>query len=216
MNTGNWRGVGSTRNVFIVESVIDELAIRAGVDPLEYRRTLMGKAPPRLRRVLDIAAVKSGWGDPLPARCGRGISVYEGFGSFLAVVAQVSVNQAGEAQVERVTCAADIGVVINPDIVVAQLEGGVTFGLSAALYEQITIKDGRVEQANFDTYPVLRMNAAPKIEVHLVDSIEAPGGVGELGTSGTIAAVANAMFAATGVRAYSLPLDPALFKVVAS
>ncbi|OON63263.1 aldehyde dehydrogenase [Massilia sp. KIM] len=213
MNAGNWRGVGPTRNVFIVESAIEELARRAKADPLAYRLAMMGKAPPRIRAVLEQAARDAGWGSPLPARSGRGIAVFDAFGSYLAMVAQVSVAPQGDIRVERVTCAVDCGLVINPDIVLAQLEGGVTFGLSSALYERITVKNGRVEQANFDTYPLLRMHEAPPITVRIMPSKEEPGGVGELGTAGAIAAVANAVSAATGVRAYSLPLDPALFKV---
>jgi len=213
MRTGNWRGVGPTRNVFIVESVLDDLAARAGRDPVAYRRALMGKAPERLRHVLDVAVGKSAWGAPLPPRTGLGVAVLNSFGSFLALVARVRVLDSGEIRVERVTCAVDTGIAVNPDTVRAQIEGGIMFGVSAALHERITVANGRVQQANFDGYRLLRMNEAPQIEVHLVDSVEAPGGVGEPGTSGAIAAVANAVFAATGVRSYSLPLDPAAFKV---
>jgi isoquinoline 1-oxidoreductase beta subunit len=213
MHTGNWRGVGPTRNVFIVESVMDDLARRAGMDPVAYRRTLMGKASPRMKHVLDVAVEQSGWGTALPARSGRGIAIFEGFGSFLAIVAQVRVSAAGEIRVERVTCVVDTGIAVNPDIVRAQMEGGVMFGVSAALHERVTVMNGRVLAANYDAYPVLRMNEAPHVDVHIVDSTEAPGGVGEPGTSGTIAAVANAVCAATGVRSYALPLVPADFKV---
>lgn len=213
MNTGNWRGVGPTRNVFITESVMDELAFRARTDPLAYRRALMTQAPARLRHVLEVAAEKSGWGAPLPPRSGRGIAVFEGFACFMAIVAQVHVDADGRILVERMTCALDTGTVVAPDVVLAQAEGGIMFGVSAALHERITVANGRVQQANYDTYPILRMAEAPRIEVHVVHSAEPPGGIGEPGTSGAIAAVANAVFAATGVRAYSLPLDPALFKV---
>ncbi|NGZ87052.1 xanthine dehydrogenase family protein molybdopterin-binding subunit [Duganella aceris] len=213
MRTGNWRGVGPSRNVVIVESVMDDLAKRANADPIAYRLALMTKATPRLTKVLQLARDQSGWGQPLPARSGRGVAVFHAFGSFLALVAEAKVADNGEISVPRVTCVADIGLVVNPDIARAQLEGGIVFGISAALYGRITVAGGRVEQGNFDTYPVLRIHQAPQIDVHLVDSAEDPGGVGEPGTSGAIAAVANAVFAATGVRAYTLPLDPSQFKV---
>ncbi len=215
MHTGNWRGVGPTRNVFIVESVMDDLAFRAKADPLAYRRALMTKAPPRLRHVLDVAAEKAQWGTPLPARSGRGIAVFEGFGCYMAIVAQVHVAASGQIAVERMTCALDTGFVVAPDIVLAQAEGGLMFGVSAALHEQVTVANGRVQQANYDSYPILRMREAPRIDVHIVQNGEPPGGIGEPGTSGAIAAVANAVFAATGVRAFALPLNPALFKVTA-
>jgi isoquinoline 1-oxidoreductase beta subunit len=211
--TGNWRGVGPTRNVFIVESVMDDLAHRAGRDPIEYRRALMSQAP-RPKAVLDLVAARSGWGSPLPEGKGRGVAVFSGFGSHLALVAEVDVDPSGHVRVERVVCAVDTGLVINPDIVRAQIEGGITFGVSAVLRERITVANGRVEQANFDTYPLLRIHEAPKIEVHLVASTEDPGGVGEPGTSGAIAAVANAVFAATGKRVTTLPIQLALSRAV--
>lgn len=206
--TGNWRGVGPTRNVVVVESVIDDLAHRAGVDPVAYRRAMMGKSP-RALAALELATSKAGWGSSLPARCGRGVAVFSGFGSHLAFVAQVRVSKAGEVRVERVVCAVDTGIVVNPDIVRAQIEGGVIYGISAVLYGKVTVAGGRVEQGNFDSYRVLRMREAPAIDVHIIDSGEAPGGVGEPGTSGAIASVANAVFAATGHRAFTLPLEPA-------
>lgn len=209
--TGNWRGVGPTRNVVIVESVIDDLAHRAGIDPVAYRTAMMTKAP-RARAVLELAAAKAGWGGALPARTGRGVAVFTGFDSHLATVAQVRVAPTGEVHVERIVCALDTGLVVNPDIVRAQIEGGVIFGLSAVLYGKVTVANGRLEQGNFDTYRVIRMREAPPIEVHVVESGESPGGVGEPGTSGAIAAVANAVFAATGRRAFTLPLDPALLR----
>jgi isoquinoline 1-oxidoreductase beta subunit len=208
LNTGNWRGVGPTRNVFVVESAIDELAHAAGRDPIAYRKALMSKAP-RARAVLERVERETQWGTPLPARSGRGVSVFSGFGSHLATVAQVSVNKAGQVRVERIVCAVDTGLVINPDVVRAQIEGGVIYGLSAALYGKITVDKGRVQQGNFDTYPVVRMNEAPKIEVHIIQSTEDPGGVGEPGTSGVFPAVANAVYAATGKRLRTLPIDPA-------
>lgn len=209
--TGNWRGVGPTRNVFIVESVIDQLAHDAGRDPVAYRRAMMAKAP-RSRAALDLAVARAGWKDPLPERHGRGVAVFSAFGSHVGTVAEVEVTRAGKVRVHRVVCAIDCGLAVNPDIVRAQIEGGVIFGISAVLHGRITIARGRVEQGNFDTYPVLRMHEAPKIEVHLVPSSETPGGVGEPGTSGAIAAVANAVFAATRKRITTLPIDPAALR----
>jgi isoquinoline 1-oxidoreductase beta subunit len=204
--TGNWRGVGPTRNVFVVESVVDDLAHLAGRDPLEYRRTLLAQAP-RALAVLEHAAEAAGWGRPLPRGRGRGLSVLHDFGSYVAQVAEVSVEPSGRLRVERVTCAVDCGIAVNPDVVRAQIEGGVVFGLSAALYGRITVANGRVEQSNFDDCPVLRMNETPPIDVHIVDSGEEPGGVGEPGTAALFPAVTNAIFAATGVRLHELPID---------
>lgn len=206
--TGNWRGVGPTRNVFVVESAIDELAHAAGRDAIAYRKALMSQAP-RARAVLERVERESQWGSPLPARSGRGVAVFSGFGSHVAMVVQVSVSPAGQVRAERVVCAVDTGIVVNPDIVRAQLEGGVIYGLSAVLYGRITVDKGRVQQGNFDTYPVVRMAEAPKIDVHILQSAEEPGGVGEPGTSAVIAAVANAVFAATGQRLRTLPIDAA-------
>jgi isoquinoline 1-oxidoreductase beta subunit len=211
LGTGNWRGVGPTRNVFIVESVMDELAKRAGRDPIAYRRALMSQTP-RARAALDLVEEKSGWREPLPKRSGRGVATFTGFGSHLAMVAQVRVEPTGSVRVERVVCVVDTGIAVNPDIIRAQIEGGIIFGISAVLYGRITVANGRVQQGNFDTYPVLRMEEAPKIEVHIIPSTEDPGGVGEPGTSGVIAAVANAVCGATGKRVLSLPIDPAQLK----
>lgn len=207
LGTGNWRGVGPTRNIVMVESVMDDLAHRAGRDPVDYRRQLLS-GEPRLRAALDIAAEKAGWGKALPDGSGMGVATFIGFGSYLALVAQVRVAPSGHVTVERVVCAVDTGIVVNPDIVKAQIEGGIVFGLSAVLTGRITVAKGRVVEGNFDTYPVMRMREAPVIEVHIVESEADPGGVGEPGTSGAIAAVANAVFAATGRRVYTLPLDP--------
>ena len=206
--TGNWRGVGATRNVFVVETVIDDLAIAAGSNPLDYRRSLLTQSP-RALAVLERAAEAAGWGRPLPRGRGRGLSVLHDFGSYVAEVAEVAVEPSGAVRVERVVCAVDCGIAVNPDIVTAQLEGGVVFGLSAALYGKITVANGRIEQSNFNDCPVVRMNEAPQIEVHIVASSEAPGGVGEPGTAALFPAVTNAIFAATGVRLYELPIDPA-------
>jgi isoquinoline 1-oxidoreductase beta subunit len=207
--TAFWRGVGATHNVFVVESFIDELAAAAKKDPVEYRRALLGESP-RARAVLDLAAARAGWGEPLPAGRGRGVSLEHAFGSYVAQVAEVEVSPAGEVRVHRVVCAVDCGQVVNPDTVKAQMEGGIIFGIGAALWNEITLKDGRVEQSNFHDYRSLRINEAPAIEVYLVKSAEAPGGIGEPGTSGAAPAVTNAVFAATGKRIRQLPLQKAL------
>jgi isoquinoline 1-oxidoreductase beta subunit len=204
--TGFWRGVGPTHNVFVVESFIDELAAAARKDPVEYRRALLGKSP-RAKAVLDLAAEKAGWGQPLPEGQGRGVSVQSVFGSYVAQVAEVEVAKSGEVRVTRVVCAVDCGVVVNPDTVKAQMEGGIMFGLTAALFNEITLKDGRVEQSNFDDYRMLRINEAPAVEVYLVKSAEAPGGIGEPGTSALAPALTNAIFAATGTRIRKLPVN---------
>ena len=203
--TGWWRGVGPTHNIFMVESFIDELAAAAHKDPVEYRRALLGKSP-RARAVLDLAAEKAGWGQPLPAGHGRGVSVQHVFGSYLAQVAEVAVSKEGEVRVQRVVCAVDCGMTVNPDTVKAQMEGGIIFGITGALFGEITIKDGRVEQNNFSDYRILRINEAPVVEVHLVKSTESPGGIGEPGTSAIAPAVTNAIFAAIGKRVRKLPV----------
>ena len=204
--TGFWRGVGPTHNVFVVESFIDELAAAAKKDPVEYRRALLGTSP-RAKAVLELAAEKAGWGQPLPESRGRGVSVQFVFGSYVAQVAEVQVDKNGEVRVTRVVCAVDCGVVVNPDTVKAQMEGGIMFGLAAALFSEIIVKNGRVEQSNFNDYRMLRMNEAPAIEVYLVKSGEAPGGIGEPGTSALAPALTNAIFAATGTRIRKLPVN---------
>ena len=207
LNTGFWRGVGPTHNIFVMESFVDELAAAAKADPVEYRRALLGKAP-RARAVLDLAAEAAGWGRPLRTGRGRGVALlYSQWGSYLAEVAEVEVSNAGEVRVHRVVCAVDCGTMINPDIVKAQIESGINFGVSAALWGEITLKNGRVEQSNFHNYRVLRMSEAPAIEVHLVRNNEAPGGIGEPGTAVTGPALANAVFAVTGKRLRALPLE---------
>jgi isoquinoline 1-oxidoreductase beta subunit len=204
--TAFWRGVGPTHNIFVVESFVDELAAAAKQDPLAYRKTLLAHNP-RALGVLTLAAEKAGWGQALPARHGRGISVQSAFGSYLSQVAEVEVAADGTVKVHRLVCAVDCGLAVNPNTIAAQVEGGSLFGLTAALYGNITLKDGRVEQANFDTYLPMRMNEAPVIETHLVKSAEAPGGIGEAPTAIVSAAVTNAIFAATGKRIRTLPID---------
>ncbi len=207
--TAFWRGVGPTHSIFVVESFMDELAAAAGRDPFEYRRALLGRAP-RAKAVLELAAERAGWGTRLPAGSGRGIALLHAFGSYIAQVAEVAVSQQGDVRVTRVVCAVDCGTIVNPDTVRAQMEGGIVFGITGALFGEITIKDGRVEQHNFNDYRMLRINEAPAIEVHLVTSREAPGGVGEPGTSAAMPAVTNAIFAATGKRIRRLPVKDQL------
>ncbi len=200
-----WRSVGHSQNSFFLESFIDEMAHAAGKDPFEFRRSLLGKQP-RYKGVLELAAEKADWGKPLPAGVHRGIAVVFSFGSWCAEVAEVSVASDGTPKVHRVVAAVDCGMTVNPDIVKRQIESAIVYGLTAALYGKITFKDGRVEQSNFHDYRMLRMNEMPKVEVHIVPSKEAPGGVGEPGTPPIAPAVANAIFAATGKRIRKLPL----------
>ncbi|WP_027801915.1 xanthine dehydrogenase family protein molybdopterin-binding subunit [Paraburkholderia dilworthii] len=209
-----WRVVGSSHTAFAVEAFIDEAAHAAGKDPFVFRRDLLAHEP-RMRAVLELAAQKAGWdpAKPLPKGRGRGIAVAEAFKTFVAQVAEVSVDKDGNVKVERVVCAVDCGTPINPDVIAAQMEGGIGFGLGAALHSAITLKDGKVEQNNFDGYQVLRIAEMPKVEVHIVQSGEAPTGVGEPGVAPVGPAVANAIFAATGKRLHSLPF-PASEKAV--
>lgn len=202
-----WRSVGHSHTAFVMECFLDELANSAGQDPYLYRRLLLGKQP-RVLKVLETVAQKAGWGKPLPKGRGRGIAVHESFGSYIAQVAEVSVDAKGQLRVHRVVCAVDCGRIVNPDTIKAQMESGITFGLSAVLYGVITLKDGRVQQGNFHDYQIVRMQAMPRVEVHIIDSSEAPGGVGEPGVPPIAPAVANALFAACGVRLRSLPLTP--------
>ncbi len=202
-----WRVVGSSHTAFAVEAFIDEAAHTAGKDPYTFRRDLL-EHEPRMRAVLDLAAQKAGWSSaPLPPGKGRGIAVAEAFKTLVAQVAEVSVDKDGKVKVDRVVCAVDCGTAINPDVIAAQIEGGIGFGLGAALYGAITLKDGRVEQNNFDGYRVLRIDAMPKVEVHIVASTQAPTGIGEPGVAPVGPAVANAIFAATGKRVYAMPFS---------
>ncbi len=198
-----WRSVGHTHTAFVMETFIDELAQAAGVDPLAYRRRLL-KGHRRHLGVLELAAEKAGWGKPLPAGRKRGLAVHESFGSYVAQVAEVSVER-GQVRVHRVVCAVDCGVCVNPAGVRAQVESAVAFGLSAALHGELTFARGRVQQSNFHDYPVLRLSEMPEVDVHIVRSSEKPGGVGEPGTPPVAPAVANALFVATGKRFRRLP-----------
>lgn len=200
-----WRVVGSSHTTYAVEAFIDEVAYAAGEDGFTFRRKLL-EHHPRMRAVLELAAEKAGWNStPLPKGKGRGIAVAEAFKTFVAQVAEVSVDDKGFVTVDRVVCAVDCGTPINPDVIAAQMEGGIGFGLGAVLYGTITLKDGRVEQDNFNSYRVLRINEMPKVEVHIVPSTEPPTGVGEPGVAPVGPAVANAIFAATGKRIRMLP-----------
>jgi isoquinoline 1-oxidoreductase beta subunit len=200
-----WRSVGNSQNSFITESFIDELAVAGRKDPYEFRRGLLEKSP-RHKAVLELAAAKAGWGKPLPKGHARGIAVAESFGSFVAEVAEVSLNEDGGVKVNRVVCAVDCGTVVNPDTVTAQMESAIVFGLTAALKGEITIENGRVQQGNFDNYPLLTMAETPAIEVHIVPSQETCGGIGEPGTPPIAPAVCNAVFALTGKRIRRLPI----------
>jgi isoquinoline 1-oxidoreductase subunit beta len=207
--TAFWRGVGPNNNVFAIESFIDELARSAGQDPIAFRRAHLDKVP-RLQAALDLVKQKSGWGTPLPARCGRGVSAQISFGSFVATVVECAVSDAGEVELRRVTTAVDTGIAVNPDTIVAQLQGGHTFGLTAALYGKITLENGRVQQSNFHDYLLLRMNQVPPIAVHLIRNGESPGGIGEAGVTAVVPALRNAIYAATGVPLRQMPIDSSL------
>jgi len=204
--TGFWRGVGPNNNVFAIECFMDELARKAGKDPIAFRRAMLGKSP-RLLAALDLVAEKSNWGQPLPARAGRGVSVQPSFGSFIATVVEAEVDAHGDVRLRRVTSAVDTGIAVNPDTIVAQLQGGLIFGLTAALYGEVTVKNGRVQQSNFNDYRMLRIDQVPPIEVYVIKSGEAPGGIGETGTTAGPPALRNAIYAATGIALRRLPID---------
>ncbi|WP_372525311.1 xanthine dehydrogenase family protein molybdopterin-binding subunit [Piscinibacter sp.] len=206
-----WRSVGHSQNIFFIEGFIDEMAAAAKKDPFEFRRGLLSQQP-RYKGVLEAAAEKAGWGKPLPAGVARGIAVAQSFGSYVAEVAEVSVGADGVPKVHRVVAAVDCGMTVNPEIIRRQIEGAIVYGLSAALYGKITLKDGKVEQGNFHDYPILRMNEMPKVEVHILPSTEKPGGIGEPGTPPIAPAVVNAIYAATGKRLRSLPIDASALK----
>jgi isoquinoline 1-oxidoreductase beta subunit len=202
---GFWRSVGHSYNAFFTECFLDECAHAAGKDPYEYRRAMLADAP-RFRKVLEVAAQKAGWDTPLPKGRGRGIALAESFHTIVAQVAEVEIIDK-TPRVRRIVCVVDCGFAVNPDTVVAQMESGIVFGLSAALYGEISLKNGRVEQSNFPSYEMVRLADTPEIEVHIVNSgIEHLGGVGEPGTPPVAPAVCNAIFAATGQRVRSLPI----------
>jgi isoquinoline 1-oxidoreductase beta subunit len=204
MTTGWWRGVGATHNSFMAESFVDELAHKFSQDPYEYRLARLGDSP-RAKNVLEIAASKANWSTPLPKGSGRGISVQFAFGSYVSQVVEVEVIE-DQINIKKVVCVIDCGMVVNPNHVIAQMEGGINFGISGAMWGEITFNGGKVDQSNFHNYRVLRMNEAPKIEVHIVQNTEAPGGIGEPGTAALAPALANAIFAATGKRIRTLPI----------
>lgn len=204
-----WRSVGHTQNGYATEAFFDEVAGAAGRDPFELRRELLA-GHPRHRGVLELAAERAGWGRPLPPGRARGIAVHASFSSYVAEVAEVSRGKDGLPKVERVVCAVDCGVAINPDNIRAQMEGGIGYGLSAVLHDEITLEQGRVVQSNFHDYPMLRLHEMPEVEVHIVRSAEAPTGVGEPGVPPIGPAVANAWAALTGERVRRLPFRRAL------
>ncbi|WP_454624630.1 molybdopterin cofactor-binding domain-containing protein [Bradyrhizobium cenepequi] len=210
--TGFWRGVGPNNNVFAVECAMDELARKAGKDPVEFRRAMLASRP-RALAVLNSAAEKANWGQPLPPRVGRGVCLQPSFETFIATVVEAEIDEMGEVALRRVVAVVDTGIAVNPDTVKAQLEGGLIFGLTAALYGEITIDKGRVQQSNFHDYRMLRIDQTPKIEVHVVKSGEPPGGIGETGVNAGPPALRNAILAATGVALRRMPIDRSLIAV---
>jgi isoquinoline 1-oxidoreductase subunit beta len=211
--TGFWRGVGPNNNVFATECFIDELARKAGTDPVAFRLGMLGKTP-RLKAALQLVAEKSNWGQPLPARTGRGVCAQPSFGSFIATVVEAEVDEHGEVHLRRVTSAVDTGIAVNPDTIISQLQGGLIFGLTAALFGEITIERGRVRQSNFNDYRMLRIDEVPKIDIHVIKSGEDPGGIGETGSTAGPPALRNAIYAATGVALRRLPIDRKALAVV--
>ena len=195
--------------MFVTECFVDEIAVAAKQDPVAFRRSMLAKNP-RALAVLNLAAEKSDWGKPLPARCGRGISVQFAFGSYVSCVVEVEVTSEGEMLLRRATVAIDCGLTVNPDTVVAQIEGGLILGLSTAMYNEITLTGGAVDQSNFHDYRAMRINEAPKIGVYQIRNSEKPGGVGETGTAAAAPALGNAIFAATGQRLRKLPFASGL------
>jgi isoquinoline 1-oxidoreductase subunit beta len=210
--TGFWRGVGPNNNVFAIESFMDELARKANMDPVAFRLGMLDGTP-RLKAALKLVAEKSGWGSPLPARVGRGVSAQPSFGSFIATVVEAEVDDVGGVHLRRVNCAVDTGIAVNPDIIMAQLQGGLIFGLTAALWGEVTIEKGRVQQSNFNDYRMLRIDEVPPIDVHVIKSAEHPGGIGETGATAGPPALRNAIYAATGVALRRLPIDRAAIAV---
>jgi len=203
--TGPWRSVGHSYHGFVLESFIDELAVAGNIDPADLRIKLLAGAP-RLRRVVEEAIERSGWSRASTQNRALGLAAYSSFGSHVAYVAEVNVTPVGALKVARIVCVVDCGMAVNPDTIAAQMESAVAFGLSATLRSQITISDGRVQQGNFNDFPILRMDEMPRVEVHIVPSHQAPGGIGEPGVPPLAPAVTNALYRATGVRARFLPI----------
>ena len=212
LNLGYWRGVAPNNTVFAIESLMDELALKAGKDPVAFRLAHLDKTP-RLKAIVQQVAQRSGWGNQLPARQGRGICAQFAFGTYIATVAEVEVDNNGEVHIRKFTSVVDAGRTVNPDGVMAQLQGGLIFGATAALFGNITVKDGRVQQSNFNNYRMLRMNEAPLMDIVVNKSSEDPGGIGEPGCSAGPPSLVNAIAAATGVRLRSLPIDRSLLAV---
>ena len=212
VTTGFWRGVGPNNNVFAIESFMDELARKANMDPVAFRLGML-EGTPRLQAALKLVAEKSGWGSPLPTRVGRGVCAQPSFGSFIATVVEAEVDDVGAVHLRRITCAVDTGIAVNPDTIMAQLQGGLIFGLTAALWGEVTIEKGRVQQSNFNDYRMLRIDETPPIDVHVVKSAEHPGGIGETGATAGPPALRNAIYAATGVPLRRLPIDRAAIAV---
>jgi isoquinoline 1-oxidoreductase beta subunit len=206
LRVGWWRGVSPNNNVFAIESMMDELAKRAGKDPIAFRLAHLKKSP-RLKAALELVAQKSDWGNPLPARHGRGVCAQFAFGTYMATVAEVEVAGDGTVRVRRMTSVVDAGRVVNPDTLAAQVQGGLIFGMTAALYGKITVANGRVQQNNFNDYRMMRINETPEIDVHIIKSSEAPGGIGEPGCTAGPPSLINAIAAATDMRLRELPVD---------
>jgi isoquinoline 1-oxidoreductase beta subunit len=208
---GFWRSVGNSVNGYVTEAFVDEIATAAGKDPYQFRRTLLQKQP-RQRAVLDLVAEKAGWGKPLPAGHFQGIAIQECFGSIIGQVCEVSITPAGAVRLHKVTCVVDCGWVVNPDTIKAQMEGGILYGLTAALHGEITIERGRVQQNHFGDYPPIRMPDSGQVDVYIIPSTEQPGGIGEPSTAVAAGSVVNAVYAATGKRIYELPIKPAMLR----
>jgi isoquinoline 1-oxidoreductase beta subunit len=206
VNVGYWRGVAPNNSIFAIESLMDELALKAGKDPVAFRLDHLGGTP-RLKNALKLVAQKANWGAPLPPRWGRGVCAQFAFGTYIATIAEVEVDEDGDVRVHRFTSALDAGRIVNPDGMLAQLQGGLVFSTTAALFGEITLKDGRVQQSNFNDYRMLRMSETPLIDIHMIDSKEAPGGIGEPGCTAAPPAMVNAIAAATGIRLRRLPID---------
>jgi isoquinoline 1-oxidoreductase beta subunit len=206
LNIGYWRGVAPNNNVFATESLMDELALKAGKDPVAFRLAHLD-ATPRLKAIVETVAKRSNWGSKLPARVGRGICAQFAFGTYIATVCEAEVDETGHIRIRQVHSVIDAGRVVNPDTLMAQVQGGLMFGFTAALYGDITVKDGRVQQKNFNDYRIMRINEAPSIDVHIAQSQEMPGGIGEPGCTAGAPSLVNAVAAATGIRLRKLPID---------